>query len=179
MDNPKTLHFRDYRPAIAYDEMFESMDQVRPNYSAYKEHLESLSIVNIKKLQDATDQAQLLMGMTFQVHGDEMGMEKILKLDIIPRIIQHEEWELLEKGLKQRIKALNMFIHDIYHDQRVVRDGIISADLIRSCPAYLESCKGLEPPRGIWCHLRLWPGSQIGKASNCCQDDCRGPPLSV
>ncbi|MCB0666763.1 MAG: circularly permuted type 2 ATP-grasp protein [Saprospiraceae bacterium] len=153
MQIQRTLHFQDYQPGEAYDEMFQTAKDVRMNYAAYKEHLESLSIVNIKKLQDATDQAQLLMGMTFLVHGDEMGIEKILKLDIIPRIIEGTEWATIENGLKQRIKALNLFIHDIYHDQKVVKDGVIDLQMIKSCPAYLPSCHGLEPPKGIWTHI--------------------------
>lgn len=153
MQSQKSQHFQNYRPAEAFDEMFYSDLNVRSNYAAYKDHLESLSIVNIKKLQDATDQAQLLMGMTFQVHGDDMGMEKILKLDVIPRIIEHAEWQILEQGLKQRIKALNLFIQDIYSEQNVIKEGLIEWEMIRSCPAYLESCRGLEPSRGIWCHI--------------------------
>ncbi|MCB0688551.1 MAG: circularly permuted type 2 ATP-grasp protein [Saprospiraceae bacterium] len=153
MESPKTLHFQNYRPGVAFDEMFAPDHLVRNNYASYKDHLESLSIVNIKKLQDATDQAQLLMGMTFQVHGDEMGMEKILKLDIIPRIIEKAEWDMLETGLRQRIKALNLFIEDIYHEQNVIKDGVLEWEMIRSCPAYLESCKNLEPQRGIWTHI--------------------------
>lgn len=77
-----------------------------------------------------------------------MGIEKILKLDIIPRIIEGTEWATIENGLKQRIKALNLFIHDIYHDQKVVKDGVIDLQMIKSCPAYLPSCHGLEPPKG-------------------------------
>ncbi|MBK8506657.1 MAG: circularly permuted type 2 ATP-grasp protein [Saprospiraceae bacterium] len=153
MEDQKVLHFKNYLLGQAYDEMFGIGNHVRQNYEAYKDHLESLSIVNIKKLQDATDQAQLLMGMTFQVHGDEMGLEKILKLDIIPRIIDGLEWEQLQLGLKQRIKALNLFINDIYHDQKVIKDGLISEEMIHTCPAYLPSCKGLVPSRGIWCHI--------------------------
>lgn len=153
MEYSKILHFRNYRLGEAFDEMFDRGVNVRTNYAAYKDHLESLSIVNIKKLQDATDQAQLLMGMTFQVHGDEMGLEKILKLDIIPRIIDHLEWENLQQGLTQRIKALNLFIDDIYHHKKVIKDGLIGEDMILSCPAYLPSCQNLEPSKGIWCHI--------------------------
>ena len=91
--------------------------------------------------------------MTFSVYGSGEGTEKILPFDTIPRIIDIREWTVLEAGLKQRITALNLFIDDIYNDQKILNDGIIPRDLIESCPGYLKPMQGYNPPLGIWCHI--------------------------
>lgn len=93
------------------------------------------------------------MGMTFNVYHDNQGLEKILHLDIIPRIIPNSEWKKIESGLKQRVQALNLFLQDIYNEQRVLRDGIVPEDLILGSKDFLQPCIGLTPPKGIWCHI--------------------------
>jgi uncharacterized circularly permuted ATP-grasp superfamily protein len=93
------------------------------------------------------------MGITFNVYGDEAGTEKIFPFDIIPRIVEAAEWEKVERGLMQRIQTLNLFIDDIYHDQRVLKDGVIPPELIHSAKSYRTQCAGFDPPRGIWCHI--------------------------
>ena len=104
-----------------YDEMFDENNIVRPNYKLFLERLEKMSQKKLKNLQHSTDRAQLSLGMTFNVYNDNQGVERILHLDIIPRIIANKEWEHLEKGLQQRIKALNLFIQDIYNDKKVLK----------------------------------------------------------
>jgi uncharacterized circularly permuted ATP-grasp superfamily protein len=93
------------------------------------------------------------MGMTFNVYHDKQGMEKILHLDVVPRIISAEDWNTIETGLHQRIDAINQFIDDVYNDQQILKDGVIPEDLILSSKDYLKPCKGLKPPKGIWCHI--------------------------
>jgi uncharacterized circularly permuted ATP-grasp superfamily protein len=93
------------------------------------------------------------MGMTFNVYHDNQGLEKILHLDIIPRILVNEEWKILEKGLKQRIEALNLFINDVYNDQKSLKDKIVPEDLILGSRDFLKPCIGLKPPKGVWCHI--------------------------
>jgi len=93
------------------------------------------------------------MGITFNVYADEQGIEKIFPFDLIPRIIDANEWEWIERGLKQRIHALNLFIDDVYHDQKILKDGVVPADVVLSSERYLQPCIGLDPPRGIWCHI--------------------------
>ncbi|MDH3244705.1 MAG: circularly permuted type 2 ATP-grasp protein, partial [Saprospiraceae bacterium] len=149
----KDRHFTNYPLETAFDEMFDSSLNVRETYERYRLFLNDLSLDNLQELQTATDQAQRLMGMTFQVHGDERGLEKVLQLDIIPRIISDREWKIIEGGLRQRIKALNLFIQDIYHGQKILKDDVVPEHLILTCPDYLRQCKGLEPPRGIWIHI--------------------------
>lgn len=99
-----------------YDEMFDEHRKVRPNYKLFLAHLKKVSRKQLQTLQQATDRAQLSLGMTFNVYSDNEGIERILPLDIIPRIITNDEWLKLERGLQQRIKALNLFIQDIYNE---------------------------------------------------------------
>ena len=93
------------------------------------------------------------MGITFNVYADEQGIEKIFPFDLIPRIIDASEWNWIERGLKQRIHALNLFIDDVYHDQKILKDGVVPADVVLSSERYLQQCIGLDPPRGVWCHI--------------------------
>ena len=80
-------------------------------------------------------------------------MEKIFPFDIIPRIINARDWDLIDRGVKQRVFALNQFIHDVYNDQKIIKDGVISKEIILSSVAYRKECQGLNPPKGIWCHI--------------------------
>ncbi|WP_405571150.1 circularly permuted type 2 ATP-grasp protein [Winogradskyella sp. Asnod2-B02-A] len=136
-----------------YDEMYDENNNVRPNYKLFAERLQKLSQKKLNTLQHATDRAQLSLGMTFNVYNDNQGVERILHLDIIPRIIGSNEWTELEKGLQQRIKALNLFIQDIYNDQKVLKDKIIPKEMIFSSASYLKELEGFKPPKDIWCHI--------------------------
>ncbi len=129
-----------------YDEMFDENNNVRPNYKLFLERLEQMSLKKLNSLQHSTDRAQLSLGMTFNVYNDNQGTERILPLDIIPRIIGNAEWLQLEKGLQQRIKALNLFIQDIYNDQKVLKDKIIPKEMIFSSASYLKELEGFKPP---------------------------------
>src|SRR6267378_8058645 len=93
------------------------------------------------------------MGITFNVYGEHAGVEKIFPFDLVPRIVTAAEWSLIERGLKQRITALNHFIHDLYHDQKILKDGILPEEIVLSSKAYRKQCIGFNPPRGIWCHI--------------------------
>lgn len=146
-----------------YDEMFDENNVVRPNYKMFLERLEKMSLKKLNSLQHATDRAQLSLGMTFNVYDDNQGVERILHLDIIPRIIANKEWNHLEKGLQQRIKALNLFIQDIYNDQNVLKDKIIPKEMIFSSVSYLKELEGFKPPKDIWCHIT---GSDLIKGGN-------------
>jgi uncharacterized circularly permuted ATP-grasp superfamily protein len=89
----------------------------------------------------------LQSGITFNVYGDNAAMEKIFPFDVIPRIVEASEWDWIEKGLKQRVYALNLFIDDIYHQQKIVRDKVVPEYLIRSARSFREACVGLNPPQ--------------------------------
>ena len=147
------IDFSQYETKGFYDEMFAASNEVRPSYELFKKRLEKLSRSKLEFLQHATDRAQLSLGMTFNVYSDNQGVERILPLDIIPRIVSGSDWDLLAKGLEQRIVALNMFIDDIYNDQKVLKDKIIPRDLVLSSAGYLKECVGLKPPENVWSHI--------------------------
>lgn len=147
------IDFSAYDTKGFYDEMFDEDNNVRPNYKLFLDRLQNMSHRKLKGLQHSTDRAQLSLGMTFNVYNDNQGVERILHLDIIPRIIENKEWQYLEKGLQQRIKALNLFIQDIYNDQKVFKDKIIPKEMIFSSISYLKELEGFKPPKDIWCHI--------------------------
>lgn len=147
------VQFNQYDPGDFYDELFLEDGTPRPQAQPLIERIGSLSIDEIKRRQQAAQNALFKLGVTFNVYSDQQGTERIFPFDIVPRIVASQEWDWLEKGLKQRIQALNLFIHDVYHDQKIVNDGIIPRDLIESATGYLKPCIGLEPPEGVWCHI--------------------------
>jgi uncharacterized circularly permuted ATP-grasp superfamily protein len=136
-----------------YDEMFDEQGQARPRAELLLGRLRTLADGELVLRQRAADLALLNMGITFNVYGHEAGTEKIWPFDIIPRIIEAREWRGIEAGLKQRITALNLFIDDLYHDQKIVRDGVFPEYMVQSSKCFLKRCVGLNPPRGIWCHI--------------------------
>ncbi len=136
-----------------YDEMFTEEGKVRWHYEEFNSFLSKVTSKKMKQLQEAANRTQKAMGMTFNVYHDNQGLEKILHLDIIPRIIANAEWRKLEAGLKQRIHALNLFLQDVYNEQKILKDGIVPAELILGSKDYLKPCMGLTPPKGIWCHI--------------------------
>lgn len=136
-----------------HDELFEPSGRPRPEGEVLVQKINSLAPGELRRRQTAIERSLLRMGITFNVYGDAQGTERIWPFDIVPRIVSAEEWERLERGLKQRIRALNLFINDMYHDQQIVKDGIVPATLLEGAKAYREACAGLNPPRGIWCHI--------------------------
>ncbi|HQV33581.1 MAG TPA: circularly permuted type 2 ATP-grasp protein, partial [Calditrichia bacterium] len=147
------MNFNNYNPEHFFDEMFESSGATRSEVRAIVDRLNALSREEIRQRQTAAELALLNMGITFSVYGDEKGLEKIFPFDIIPRIIPSRDWQVLEAGLRQRIQALNLFIADIYKDQRIIREKIIPREVIESCSAFRRECMNLQPPNGVWCHI--------------------------
>lgn len=136
-----------------YDEVFAPDGSARPAAQMLMERIESFPDGELNRRQIAAEYALLRMGITFNVYADEQGIEKIFPFDLIPRIIGANEWNWIERGLKQRIHALNLFIDDVYHDQKILKDGVVPSDIVLSSERYLKECIGLDPPRGIWCHI--------------------------
>ena len=145
--------FQNYQNENFFDEMFTFEGSVRPGYEYLKEKFECLTSEDLNSRQLTAERTLLSMGITFNVYSEGEGTERIMPLDIIPRIVTGSEWERLEKGLKQRIRALNMFIHDVYNEQHILNDGVVPRDLIESSKCFLEPCMGLKPPKGVWCHI--------------------------
>jgi uncharacterized circularly permuted ATP-grasp superfamily protein len=149
----KTMKFDGYETLDFYDEMFESDGRPRPRAQMLAQRLAALSDGELERRQKAADLALLNMGITFNVYGHEAGTEKVWPFDIVPRIIESAEWEYIERGLKQRIRALNLFIDDVYNNRRILREAVVPEWLIASGKHLLARCDGLKPPRGVWCHI--------------------------
>src|SRR5262245_7371317 len=116
------MRFRTYSTDGFYDEMFSADGLPRSIAQMLVQNIESLTDGELERRQKAADLALLNMGITFTVYGHEAGTEKVWPFDIVPRIIEAGEWDHIERGLRQRITALNLFIDDIYHQQRIVKD---------------------------------------------------------
>jgi len=141
--------FLNYQFDEAYDEMFESPGIPRPHYQAlYRTLLESPP-EELGKTQQAADLSFLHEGITFTVYGQKEGTERIFPNDLLPRIIPGNEWRVVERGLTQRISALNLFLHDIYHDGHILAAGIVPRDLVYSCRHFRREMRGLDVAREI------------------------------
>lgn len=147
------MSFKTYDPGDFYDELFAAPGQPRDAAALLIERIESLPIDNLILRQQAAQNALFKMGVTFNVYGDEQGAEKIFPFDVVPRVIDGKDWQWLERGLQQRITALNCFLSDIYNEQKIIADGVIPRRTVESASGFLSPCKGLKPPKGIWCHI--------------------------
>jgi uncharacterized circularly permuted ATP-grasp superfamily protein len=145
--------FAGYEAGNWYDELFEADGRPRPEAQMLISIIESQPEGEFGRLQESANAALMNLGITFNVYGEGAGVERILPFDIVPRIVRAEEWDRIERGLKQRIYALNLFLLDVYNDARILRDGIVPRELVLSAPAYRRACTGLYPPEGIWCHV--------------------------
>ncbi|MGB8699599.1 MAG: circularly permuted type 2 ATP-grasp protein [Thermosynechococcaceae cyanobacterium] len=149
------MRFDTYEPEPDgfYDELFIAKNQPRPEGQPLVDRIHSLPPGELLQRQDAAQKAMYKLGATFNVYGQDEAEDRIFPFDVIPRIVTVQEWDYLERGLKQRIHALNLFIDDIYHDQKMVADGHIPLELIESAKGFLKPCIGLNPPKGVWCHI--------------------------
>jgi uncharacterized circularly permuted ATP-grasp superfamily protein len=147
------MDFSAYQTDEFYDEMFEASGRPRERSEHLVSRLQSLSAGELQRRQKSAELALLNMGITFNVYGHEAGTEKVWPFDLVPRIIDGGEWDMIERGLKQRITALNMFIDDVYNAQYCVRDKAVPEWLIASAKNLLPPCRGMTPPKGIWCHI--------------------------
>jgi uncharacterized circularly permuted ATP-grasp superfamily protein len=139
-----------YRFDAAYDEMFSSPAEPREHYQSLHRTLLGLPPEELRKSQQAADLTFLHEGITFTVYGSKEGTERIFPNDLIPRIIPAGEWTKIEKGLTQRLTALNLFLRDIYHEGRILREGIVPRELIYSCRHFRREMRGLNVPRDIY-----------------------------
>ncbi len=147
------MAFANYNTESIHDELFDEQGRPRAGARQLVEQLSSMSIDDIKKRQQAIDRALMQMGITFTVYGAAEGTEKIFPFDLVPRIVEAYEWGHIEAGLKQRIQALNAFIHDCYHKQDIINEGKIPRDLVLQAKSFRHQCVGLHPPGDIWCHV--------------------------
>ena len=136
-----------------FDEYFDAQGVPRTHVQHLLTSLDQLSDEELNYRRRAAEAMLLHMGITFNVYGDERGTEKIMPFDVLPRIVSGKEWDALEVGLKQRVTALNLFLKDIYGEQKIIKDGVIPDHVIHSARSFRPQCVGLKPPRDIWCHI--------------------------
>ena len=124
--------------------------------SAYRDYSAWLTEQSMDRLRQKHEQADLLfrrLGITFTVYGEDEGGERLIPFDVIPRILSHDEWAILERGAIQRVDALNAFLHDIYHDQEIIRAGIVPAELVMTNEAFQPQMLGLDLPQRVYAHV--------------------------
>jgi uncharacterized circularly permuted ATP-grasp superfamily protein len=142
--------FQQYQLGGAFDEMFGADAVARPHYQDLLEELLTTSPAELRRNQVEADRAFLTQGITFTVYGDEQGTERIFPFDLLPRIITAREWDRLERGLTQRLTAINLFLKDIYHQGRILAEGIVPRDLVYSCRHYRREMRGVHVHRDIY-----------------------------
>ena len=148
------IRWGSYKVKGFYDELIRATGRARPAAKVLCDYLRSLKDKDIEEYKIASETAIRVMGITFTVYTEQEGsIDRAWPFDIIPRIISKNEWLGVEKGLKQRVKALNMFIDDLYHDQHILKDNIVPEDLIRNSKNFRAECVGVNPPHGIWAHI--------------------------
>jgi uncharacterized circularly permuted ATP-grasp superfamily protein len=146
--------FEDYRahPA-AWDELFERTAEPHAHCASLVDRLGCLAVPEFQARRTSADLAFVNHGITFSVYSDRRGVEKIFPFDLIPRPIPAGGWQILEAGLVQRIRALNLFLHDVYHDQRILKEGVIPADLVLGSKGFRQEMVGFVPPGGVYIHI--------------------------
>ncbi len=136
-----------------YDEMFSARQELRPHYQRLFQRLSAMTAGELSSRRKVADASFLYQGITFTVYGQDEGIERIFPFDLVPRIIPQHEWKRLEAGLVQRVTALNLFLDDIYHDQRILREKRIPADLIFSARHFRREMMYIDPPKRIYAHI--------------------------
>jgi uncharacterized circularly permuted ATP-grasp superfamily protein len=142
-----------YLPGKAYDEMFAVEGSVREHYLALHARMQQLSPADLAERQKIQEQLFLLQGITFTVYGADATVERIIPTDVFPRIIPAAEWSTIETGLVQRLTALNMFLADIYGEQRILKDGILPRELVLGAPSFRREMIGLYVPHGAYANV--------------------------
>ncbi|MEM7136972.1 MAG: circularly permuted type 2 ATP-grasp protein [Myxococcota bacterium] len=146
-------NWTDYDSGDLYDEMVDRDGRPRAGAELLTARLSGLTRGKLKLRQEAAERAILEMGITFTVYTEGKNIDRSWPFDILPRVISGGEWARIERGLRQRLTALNMFIDDVYHDQCILRDGLVPRELIESSPDYREVCMGANPRYGVWAHI--------------------------
>ncbi|HVK54239.1 MAG TPA: circularly permuted type 2 ATP-grasp protein, partial [Burkholderiales bacterium] len=136
-----------------YNEMQASEGAVRSHYQAFETWLKNTPPTLIEQKRTEAELAFHRLGITFAVYGEDAGTERLIPFDIVPRIIPAAEWQVLEAGLKQRVKALNMFLDDVYHDQNILNAGVIPAEKVLANTQYRKEMQGVDVPGGIYAHI--------------------------
>ena len=145
------MNFDNYQiDASFYDEMFEVDGSPRAHCENLHAAMTELSVLELTTMQERVTRSFYNEGITFIVYGDEAAGERIIPIDCVPRLLAYAEWRHIETGLDQRLRALNLFLEDVYNDAQIISDGVIPTDVIRGCPQYRIEMRGLSAPHGVW-----------------------------
>ncbi len=147
------MDFAGYQTEGFYDELIDEDGKPRAFAAPLISRINKLPAGDLLRRQAAAEAMMMQMGATFTVYGNKEGTEKILPFDLIPRIVDAADWSHIERGLRQRIRALNLFIDDVYHDQKILRDGFVPAHLVHTASTFRRQCVGFNPPQGVWIHV--------------------------
>jgi len=145
--------FSDYQVGDFFDEMFAAPGEVRPHYSKLFARFKEMDRDEFERKRALAASTFLTQGVTFTVYNDDQGTERIFPFDLLPRIIPAAEWDLIERGLIQRITALNLFLHDIYHTQNILRDGVIPKQIVWEAAHFRPEFMHFDVPRNIYIHI--------------------------
>jgi len=138
---------------VSYDEMLDMGGAARPHYGAFDRWLKATPAARLEQKRREAEVLFHRVGITFAVYGEKEGAERLIPFDIVPRIIPRDEWRMLDAGLRQRVKALNLFLNDIYHGQEILAAGKVPSDLILNNAEYKPVMRGMDVPGGIYSHI--------------------------
>jgi uncharacterized circularly permuted ATP-grasp superfamily protein len=144
---------KNYNPGPFHDELITSDGAAHPGADQLVSYLDSLSPEALTERQGAADRAIAEMGITFTVYSEGQNIDRAWPFDIVPRVIPASEWSRLDAGLRQRLQALNLFIDDLYHDQKIVKDGVFPQEVLQTSKNFLPQCIGANPRFGVWAHI--------------------------
>jgi uncharacterized circularly permuted ATP-grasp superfamily protein len=148
------IRWGSYKVKGIYDELIRAAGKPRPAAQSLCDYLRALKDKEIEEYKAAAELAIHVMGITFTVYSEDEGsIDRAWPFDIIPRIIPKTEWDQIERGLQQRVQALNLFIDDLYHDQKIIKDKVFPGELLKDSVNFRPQCVGIDPPHNIWAHI--------------------------
>src|SRR6202140_3778590 len=145
---PEALH--GYKVNGAYKEVFSPVHHPRRQYRPLHNLLLNLGPGELRRSKYEADQSFFNQGITFTVYGNDKGTERIFPHDLLPRIITAAEWDKIERGLTQRITALNLFLKDVYHERKIIEDGVVPGSIVYTCKHYRREMRGIKVPRDVY-----------------------------
>ncbi|MCA1660012.1 MAG: circularly permuted type 2 ATP-grasp protein, partial [Verrucomicrobiaceae bacterium] len=145
--------FSDYELGDFFDEMFAAPGVARPHYNKLFERFKEMERDEFERKRALAASTFLSQGVTFTVYNDDQGTERIFPFDLLPRIIPADEWDFVERGLIQRITALNLFLHDIYHAQNILKDGVIPKQIVWEAAHFRPEFMHFDVPRNVYIHI--------------------------
>jgi uncharacterized circularly permuted ATP-grasp superfamily protein len=148
-----SIDWKGYTPGEFFDELFSAPGSVRKPAEPLISYLESLSDEDINTRKAAAESTIKEMGVSFTVYTEGENIDRAWPFDILPRVISKKQWDITAAGLKQRLKALNLFIDDLYHDQKILKDGVVPEFVLKQSTNYRPECEGASPRFGVWAHI--------------------------